>query len=194
MNRNHIKSIICGTAISAMMCVSAAIPSLSGVADSLTNLQERFAALTNSIAVLETRISSYNDRVDSVTNLISNMKHLVDTNQQLRERYHGGRIGQYKVDVGVRTNNMGRVIKNIVNVHLYADGSCWTNGSVMAKMILEKGDPEAAKKAIDEMKKREIEIRAAWERANLPPDLAAIREAQRQAATTQTVTVVVEGN
>ena len=35
------------------------------------------------------------------------------------------------------------------------------------------------------------EARAAWERANLPPDLAALRAAQRLASTTQDITVIV---
>lgn len=35
-------------------------------------------------------------------------------------------------------------------------------------------------------------VRAAWERANLPPEIAALRQAQRDAAKTNTVTVFLE--
>jgi len=52
-------------------------------------------------------------------------------------------------------------------------------------------DPEAAAKAAAEAKRRADEARAAWESANLPPDLAAIRAAQRIAGKTNEVTVIV---
>ena len=40
-------------------------------------------------------------------------------------------------------------------------------------------------------KRRAEEARAAWESANLPPALAALRALQRMAATTQELSVVV---
>lgn len=52
-------------------------------------------------------------------------------------------------------------------------------------------DPETAANAAAEAKRRAEEARAAWESANLPPDLAALRAAQRLASTTQDVTVIV---
>ena len=81
-----------------------------------------------------------------------------------RRRWHGDRIGQYILPT---TNRAVRARQSII------------------------ADPEAAAKAAAEAKRRADEARAAWESANLPPDLAALRALQRMAATTQTVTVVV---
>lgn len=100
---------------------------------------------------------------------------LVENNRQLREQFHGGRLGQYVV-----TNDSGRIIR----VDLYADSTVWTNG--MTYGVNPLLDPEAMAKAIAEAKaKAEAErerVQAAWEAANLPPDLAALRAAQREAA------------
>ena len=103
-----------------------------------------------------------------------------------RAKWHGDRIGQYILPTG-ETNAVGREV--FVRVDLYADGFVSTNRAVRAKMAI-VADPEAAAKAAAEAKRRADEARAAWEAANLPPDLAALRALQRLAATTQTVTVV----
>ena len=52
-------------------------------------------------------------------------------------------------------------------------------------------DPEAAAKAAAEAKRKAEEARRAWEQANLPPDLAALRALQRLAGETNEVTVIV---
>ncbi len=99
---------------------------------------------------------------------------VVEGDKGLRERFHGGRIGQY-----ILTNEVGRTIR----VDLYMDGECWTNGVAERPRYF---DPEAQKKAIAEAAAKAAEererIQAAWEAANLPPDLAALRAAQREAA------------
>ena len=104
-----------------------------------------------------------------------------------RAKWHGDRIGQYILPTG-ETNSVGREV--FVRVDLYADGFVVTNRAVRARQSI-IADPEAAAKAAAEAKRRADEARAAWESAHLPPDLAALRAAQRIAATTQTVTVVV---
>lgn len=104
-----------------------------------------------------------------------------------RRKWHGDRIGQYVLPAG-ETNAAGHEV--FIRVDLYADGFVMTNRGVRARQSI-IADPEAAAKAADEAKRRAEEARAAWERANLPPDLAAIRAMQRIASTTQDVTVVV---
>ena len=139
---------------------------------------EGFAAITNAVvasglatsaeiaAVLEAaKVESETDR----------LRALVESDKGLREKYHGGRIGQY-----VLTNETGRIIR----VDLYADATAWTNGYTygVSPML----DPEAQAKAIAEAAARAAaekeRVQAAWEAANLPPDLAALRAAQREAA------------
>lgn len=107
-----------------------------------------------------------------------------------RAKWHGDRIGQYILPTG-ETNSVGREV--FVRVDLYADGFVVTNRAVRERQSI-IADPEAAAKAAAEAKRRADEARAAWESANLPPDLAALRALQRLAATTQTVTVVTEVN
>lgn len=104
-----------------------------------------------------------------------------------RRKWHGERIGQYILPTA-ETNAQGRAI--LVNVMLYADGFVMSNRAVRAQRSIVP-DPEAAAKAAAEAKRRAEEARAAWERASLPPDLAALRALQRMSATTQTVTVIV---
>lgn len=99
-----------------------------------------------------------------------------------RRKWHGDRLGQY-----VFTNGT-----ELVRVDLYADGFVATQRAVRVGSKIK--DPEAAAKAAAEAKRRADEARAAWEAANLPPELAALRAAQRAAAETNTVTVTVEGN
>ncbi len=107
-----------------------------------------------------------------------------------RRKWHGERIGQYVLPTG-ETNAAGKAI--LVNVMLYADGFVMSNRAVRAKNSLVK-DPEAAAKAAAEAKRRAEEARRAWEQANLPPDLAALRALQRLAGETNEVTVITEGN
>ena len=107
-----------------------------------------------------------------------------------RKRWHGERIGQYVLPTG-ETNGQGKAV--LVNIMLYADGFVMTNRAVRANNSI-INDPEAAAKAAAEAKRRAEEARAAWESANLPPDLAAIRAMQRLAGETNEVTVITEGN
>ncbi len=97
-----------------------------------------------------------------------------------RTAWHGKRLGQYLV-----TNDVGRI--TIVN--LYTDGYVHTNTGFRASSTYK--DPEAAAKAAAEAAARAEAVRAAWETANLPPELAALRAAQRAAATTNEVTVTI---
>ena len=104
-----------------------------------------------------------------------------------RRRWHGDRIGQYVLPTG-ETNAVGREV--FVRVDLYADGFVMTNRAVRAKNSIIR-DPEAAAKAAAEAKRQAEEARRAWEQANLPPDLAALRALQRLAGETNEVTVIV---
>ena len=101
-----------------------------------------------------------------------------------RRRWHGALVGQYVV-----TNDAGRVCV----VQLYSDMTCFTN---VAKAAMNTGyDPEAAAKAKAEATARAEAARRAWEAANLPPELAALRQEQREAeTTTNEVTIVTEAN
>ena len=136
-----------------------------------------FAAITNAVVVSGLATSAEiagileAARVESETD---RLRALVESDKSLREKYHGGRIGQY-----VLTNDTGRIIR----VDLYMDGECWTNGVAERPRYV---DPEAQKKAIAEAVARAAEererVQAAWEAAHLPPDLAALRAAQREAA------------
>ena len=103
-----------------------------------------------------------------------------------RRKWHGERIGQYILPTG-ETNAVGREV--FVRVDLYQDGFVSTNRAVRAKQSI-IADPEAAAKAAAEAKRRADEARAAWESANLPPDLAALRALQRLAGETNEVTVI----
>ena len=118
--------------------------------------------------------------------LMNRMYHRDMGTESGRTKWHGDRIGQYILPTG-ETNAVGREV--FVRVDLYADGFVVTNRAVRARQSI-IADPEAAAKAAAEAKRRADEARAAWEAANLPPDLAALRALQRLAATTQTVTVV----
>lgn len=104
-----------------------------------------------------------------------------------RRRWHGERIGEYLLPTGV-TNANGHA--QMMVVHLYQDGFCATNRAVRYRRSIVP-DPEAAAKAAEEAKRRAEEARAAWESANLPPDLAALRAAQRIAGGTNEVTVIM---
>lgn len=137
---------------------------------------EGFAAITNAVAASGLATSAEIATVlaaSRVEDETGRLRALVESDKNLRERYHGGRIGQY-----ILTNDYGRIIR----VDLYADGGCWTNGATYA--VNPMLDPEAYKKAIADAAAKAAEererIRAAWEAANLPPDLAALRARQRE--------------
>ena len=119
--------------------------------------------------------------------LMNRMYHRDMATDSGRRRWHGERIGEYLLPTGV-TNAQGQA--QMMMVHLYQDGFVATNSAVRYRRSVVP-DPEAAVKAAAEAKRRADEARAAWESAHLPPDLAALRAAQRIAASTQTVTVVV---
>lgn len=104
-----------------------------------------------------------------------------------RRRWHGERIGQYLLPTG-ESNANGQPI--MIRVDLYQDGFVATNRMTKVHSSIIK-DPEAAAKSAAEAKRRAEEARAAWESANLPEDLAALRALQRAASSTQTVTVIV---
>ena len=119
--------------------------------------------------------------------LMNRMYHRDMATDAGRRKWHGERIGEYLLPTGV-TNAQGQA--QMIMVQLYQDGYVATNHAVRARRSIVP-DPEAAAKAALDAKRRADEARAAWESAHLPPDLAALRAAQRIAATTQTVTVVV---
>lgn len=96
-----------------------------------------------------------------------------------RRAWHGPRMGQFVLTNGTQ----------LIRVDVYKDGYIATNTPTRASSRVR--DPEAAAKAKAEAERQAAEARAAWEAANLPPELAALREAQRQAAQTQEVSVVV---
>lgn len=137
---------------------------------------EGFAQITNAVVASGLATSAEIAAIleaSRVENETGRLRALVESDKGLRERYHGGRIGQY-----ILTNETGRIIR----VDLYMDGECWTNGVAERPRYV---DPEAQKKAIAEAVARAAEererVQAAWEAANLPPDLAALRAAQREA-------------
>lgn len=138
---------------------------------------EGFAQITNAIVAsglaTDTEIAAILE-ASRVENVEARLRALVESDKGLRERYHGGRIGQY-----ILTNETGRIIR----VDLYADSTVWTNGYTYGVNPLL--DPEAMAKAIAEAKaKADAErerVQAAWEAANLPPDLAELRRKQREA-------------
>ena len=110
--------------------------------------------------------------------LMNRMYHRDMATDAGRRKWHGERIGEYLLPTGV-TNAHGQA--QMMMVHLYQDGFVATNAAVRYRRSVVP-DPEAAAKAAAEAKRRADEARAAWESAHLPPDLAALRAAQRIAA------------
>ena len=158
-------------ALSAVMCCAA-------TADEVVATTLRADGTTNTWTATE---------LQAALGLMNRMyKREVETDAG-RRRWHGDRIGQYVLPTG-ETNTAGRAI--MVRVDLYQDGFVATNRMVRAKNSI-IADPEAAAKAAVEAKRRADEARAAWESANLPSDLAALRALQRMAAETNEVTVIV---
>lgn len=138
---------------------------------------EGFSAITNAVVVSGLATGEEIAAIlaaSRVENETDRLRALVEADKSLRERYHGGRIGQY-----ILTNETGRIIR----VDLYMDGECYTNGVAERPRYV---DPEAHAKAIAEAaaraKAEKERVQAAWEAAHLPPDLAALRAAQREAA------------
>lgn len=158
-------------ALSAVMCCAA-------TADEIVATTLRADGTTNTWTATE---------LQAALGLMNRMyKREVETDTG-RRRWHGDRIGQYVLPTG-ETNTAGRAI--MVRVDLYQDGFTATQRMVKAKSRFIK-DPEAVAKAAVEAKRRAEEARRAWESANLPSDLAALRALQRMAAETNEVTVIV---
>ena len=135
----------------------AALPTLSELAARFETMPARYTETTNALAAL---VQKQTADADKIARLIS----LVESRKDLREAYHGGRLGQYVV-----TNDL-----TILRYDAYADGTIFTNTPTRVSLL----DPEAAAKA-----KAEAEERlAAWERANLPAEIAAILQRRRDAA------------
>lgn len=98
--------------------------------------------------------------------------------EQGRRAWHGEIMGTYLL-----TNQTTGVI---YAAKLYSDGYVHT----AAGRKVASSDPEAKAKEVAAAKARAEAIRAAWEAAHLPPELAALRAAQRAAAETNEVTVI----
>lgn len=95
-----------------------------------------------------------------------------------RKSWHGDVMGTYLL-----TNQTTGVI---YAAKLYSDGYVHT----AAGRKVTSSDPEAKAKAAAAAKARAEAIRAAWEAANLPPELAALRASQRAASGTNVITVI----
>lgn len=149
----------------------------------LSDSYPEFAAITNAIVAAGTAtsgeiaaiLSAAEDKApDALLSVVYNRE--VQTASG-RVKWHGKRMGQYVIDAGEDQSSL---------VELYEDGFVWTNA---AKRVTLK-DPEAAAKAKAAAEARQAE----WERANLPPDIAALLAARRAAAATNEVTIVVTPN
>ena len=142
-----------------------------------------FAAITNSICAAGTAsseevaaiLSAAQDKAPDA--LLSDVYNREVQTASGRVKWHGKRMGQYVIGAGEDQTSL---------VELYEDGFVWTNA---AKRVTLK-DPEAAAKAKAAAEARQAE----WERANLPPDIAALLAARRAAAATNEVTIVVTPN
>lgn len=166
MNRLSIMIPLAAIAISAQ----AALPSLTDIAETISNLRERLSENTNWQARAEERIEAVRDRLENLSASRDAVLAVIEGDKALRERFHGGRIAQY-----ILTNDVGRIIR----VDLYGDATCWTNGATEAVNL--PRDPEARAKALARAAEAKERVQAAWEAANLPPDLAALRARQRAA-------------
>ena len=163
---------------SAALTAQAALPTLSGLAESLANLTSdltdlrgHYAFVTNRLAESGKEISDLRAKLLSAETRQDRIVWLIEGNGGLREAWHGGKIGSYIV-----TNENRRLIR----VDLYADASVWTNGTTQAVQLPK--DPEALAKEMARRAAEHERVVAAWEAANLPPDLAALRARQREAA------------
>lgn len=149
----------------------------------LSDEYPQFAAITNSIvatgmassAEIANILSAAQDKAPDA--LISVVYNREVQNELGRRKWHGKRMGQYMIDIGENQTSL---------IELYEDGFVWTN---TAKRVT-RADPEAAAKARAAAEARQAE----WERAHLPPDVAALLAARRTAAATNEVTVIVTPN
>ena len=183
-----ISAILCG-AVLANETVAVPIgdlPSSEAVAVPIGDLNPNGVIATTLLSDGSTNTWTQADLRDAL-GLMNRMYHRDMDTDAGRRKWHGDRIGEYLLPTGV-TNAQGQA--QTIMVQLYQDGYVATNHAVRARRSIVP-DPEAAAKAAAEAKRRADEARAAWESAHLPPDLAALRAAQRIAASTQTVTVVV---
>ena len=156
------------------------------------------AAAISAVALAQEPVVAQTIRADGSTNtwtqadlqaalgLMNRMYHRDMATDAGRRKWHGDRIGEYLLPTGV-TNAHGHA--QMMMVHLYQDGFVATNIAVRYRRSIVP-DPEAAARAAAEAKRRADEARAAWESANLPPDLAALRALQRHAGETNEVTVI----
>lgn len=148
------------------------LPTLSTIAESLDALtgrvEARLAETSNRLAQAEAQNTALSSRIYAMEEFRDFVVLFVEGDKGMRERWHGGRLGQYIV-----TNDTGRIIR----VDLYADGDAWTNGTTTAVRVT---DPEARAKELARIAEESERIKSAWEAANLPPDLAALRAAQRE--------------
>lgn len=142
-----------------------------------------FAAITNS--VISTGIASAEEVAailsaaqdkapDALLSVVYNREVQTESG---RVKWHGKRMGQYIIGVGEDQASL---------IELYEDGFAWTNAAKRVTLA----DPEAAAKAKAAAEARQAE----WERAHLPPDVAALLSARRAAAATNEVTVIVTPN
>lgn len=138
----------------------------------LSDTYPAFAAITNAVAAtgiatpdeIAAILSAARDTAPDA--LLSSVYARDMATDAGRRKWHGERRAQFVLaDPPMR-------------IDVYADGYAHTNRAARASTP----DPEASAKAAAEL--------AAWEAANLPPELAALRAAQRAAAATQTVVVV----
>ena len=151
-----------------------------------TILATAFCASANTNAVLFTQyedgtINAWTQAdLKDALGLMNRKYHRDMKTESGRRAWHGEKLNQYLL-----TNDTTKIIYMVT---LYADGYTHT---ALSKPVRPK-DPEAALKAKLEAAARAEAVRAAWERANLPPEIAALRQAQRDAAKTNTVTVKME--
>ena len=183
-----LSAVLCG-AVLANETVAVPIgdlPSGEAMAVPIGDLNPNEVVATTLLADGSTNTWTQSDLRDAL-GLMNRMYHRDMETDAGRRKWHGDRIGEYLLPTGV-TNAQGQA--QMIMVHLYQDGFVATNKAVRYRRSVVP-DPEAAAQAAAAATRRADAARAAWESANLPPDLAALRAAQRIAASTQTVTVVV---
>lgn len=179
-----MKRTIAFCILNSAFCLAAhaALPTLSGLADAIEEMRTGFASR---LAETSNRLAKANARIDSLWDVLNAAQSRIDAaearddavvmvfegDQRLREAWHGGKIGTYVV-----TNESGRLI----SVSLYGDATAWTNG--VSTPVRLPADPERRAKELARLAEERERLQAAWEAANLPPDLAALRAAQREAA------------
>ena len=142
-----------------------------------------FAAITNTVIAtgiatgeeVAAILSAAQDKApDALLSVVYNRDVQTETG---RVKWHGRRMGQYVIGDGADETSL---------VELYEDGFVWTNAAKRVTLA----DPEAAAKAKAAAEARQAE----WERAHLPPDVAALLAARRAATATSTVNVVITNN